>query len=248
MALFEIRDLKVVFGEETILRDISFDIRKGEVVTIMGESGCGKSVLVKTLVGLVKPNEGSIRFGGDPVHDLEERGWTDVRQRIGMLFQEGALFDSMTVYDNIAYALHERGETPESEIAALVSESLLSVSLPGIEHMYPRDLSGGMQKRVALARAVVMRPEVVIYDEPTEGLDPINVTRVNRLMLRLRDRLGITSIIVTHNMQSAFRISDRLILIGEGQVLYEGTPAGFEEVAGDPRLGPFLESSRVTLR
>ena len=248
VALFEIRELVKSFGDNHVLRGIDLDIHQGEVITIMGESGSGKSVLIKMLIGLIKADSGTITFDGEDVTDLKEREWTKVRKRVGMMFQEYALFDSMNVFDNVAYGLREQRLLPEDEIAERVAESLTSVSLPGIEEMSPKDLSGGMKKRVALARAIAVRPEVVLYDEPTEGLDPINVTRVDRLLLRLRDTLGITSVIVTHNMRSSFKISDRLALIHDGVIQLEGSPSEFMAYSSDPILSPFVGASRVTLK
>lgn len=248
MALFEIRGLVKSFGDNHVLRGIDLDIHKGEVLTIIGESGSGKSVLIKMLIGLIRADAGTITFDGEDVTNLQEREWTAVRRRIGMMFQEYALFDSMSVFDNVAYGLREQRLLPEPEIAERVAESLASVSLPGVEEMSPKDLSGGMKKRVALARAIAVRPEVVLYDEPTEGLDPINVTRVDRLLLGLRDRLGITSVIVTHNMRSSFKISDRLAMIHEGVIQLEGKPTDFYAYGSDPVLSPFVGASRVTLK
>lgn len=248
MPLFEVRELVKSFGDNHVLRGVDLDIHKGEVLTIMGQSGSGKSVLIKMLIGLIRADSGTISFDGENVTDLAEHDWTPVRRRVGMLFQEYALFDSMNVFDNVAYGLREQRLLPEPEIAERVAESLTSVSLPGIEHMSPKDLSGGMKKRVALARAIAVRPEVVLYDEPTEGLDPINVTRVDRLLLGLRDRLGITSVIVTHNMRSAFKVSDRLVMLHDGEVQLEGKPDEFRAYASDPVLSPFVGASRVTLK
>jgi phospholipid/cholesterol/gamma-HCH transport system ATP-binding protein len=205
MALFEVRGLRKAFGRQVVLNGLDIDIFAGEVITIIGESGSGKSILLKAMMGLIDVDAGSIRFDGDDVTGQTERQWTKTRRRIGMLFQESALFDSFTVFENVAYALRV-------------------VALPGIESMSPSDLSGGMRKRVALARAVAVRPEVVFYDEPAEGLDPINVTRVNRLLLGLQERLHVTSVVVTHNLKAAFAISDRLALIHDGVVAATGAP------------------------
>lgn len=242
MALFEIRDVAKSFSEEHVLHGVNLDIHSGEFLTIIGKSGSGKSLLVKSLIGLVVVDSGSITFDGMELTELTETQWVSVRRRIGMLFQESALFDSLNVIDNVAYALREQNVASEKEIAERVSEALTLVSLPGIEEMWPGDLSGGMRKRVALARAIALRPEVVIYDEPTEGLDPINVTRVNRLLQHLRKSLGITTIVVTHNMQSAFETSDRLAFIDQGEVVITGTPDAFRR-SQDPRLTDFIAAS-----
>ena len=243
MALIEVRGLKKAFGDVVVLDGVDLDIERGEFVTLMGVSGSGKSLLVKMLIGLLPADAGTIRFDGEDVTHLPEHEWTPVRRRIGMLFQEYALFDSMSVFDNVAYGLREQRLMPEPQIAERVKESLDSVSLPDSADLWPKELSGGMKKRVALARAIAMHPEVVFYDEPTEGLDPINVTRVDRLMLRLRAEKGITSVIVTHNMQSAFKISDRLIFLHDGQVALTGTPDELRARREDPRLRHFVEAS-----
>jgi len=239
MALFEVRRLVKSFGRHTVLDGLDLDIVAGEVVTIIGESGSGKSILLKAMMGLIEVDAGIIRFDGENVAGQNERDWTKTRRRIGMLFQESALFDSLNVYENVGYALREQTEMTEKEIESRVGETLALVGLPGIEAMSPSDLSGGMRKRVALARAVAVRPQVVFYDEPAEGLDPINVTRVNRLLLGLKDNLKVTSVVVTHNLKAAFAISDRLALIHDGTVAATGTPSAFLE-SEDPVIREFI--------
>lgn len=239
MALFEVRSLQKAFGQHVVLRALDIDIFAGEVITIIGESGSGKSILLKAMMGLIDVDAGSIRFDGEDVAGQTERRWTQTRRRIGMLFQESALFDSLTVFENVAYALREQTTMTEDEIGQRVAETLALVALPGIESMAPSDLSGGMRKRVALARAVAVRPEVVFYDEPAEGLDPINVTRVNRLLLGLQETLNVTSVVVTHNLKAAFAISDRLALIHDGAVAATGAPEAFLE-SDDPVVLEFI--------
>jgi len=239
MALLEVRGLRKAFGRHVVLNGLDIDIFDGEVVTIIGESGSGKSVLLKAMMGLLEVDEGSIRFDGEDVTGQTEQQWTQTRRRIGMLFQESALFDSLNVYENVAYGLREQTTMTEEEIATRVGETLTLVGLPGIETMAPADLSGGMRKRVALARAVAVRPEVVFYDEPAEGLDPINVTRVNRLLLGLQKSLNVTSVVVTHNLKAAFAISDRLALIHDGAVAATGAPDAFLE-SEDPVVREFI--------
>ena len=190
-------------------------------------------------MGLIEVDAGTIRFDGEDVTRQTERQWTQTRRRIGMLFQESALFDSLNVYENVGYALREQTTMTEEEIAKRVAETLALVDLPGIEGMAPSDLSGGMRKRVALARAVAVRPEIVFYDEPAEGLDPINVTRVNRLLLGLQKRLNVTSVVVTHNLKAAFAVSDRLALIHDGVVAATGAPEAFLE-SEDPVVREFI--------
>jgi phospholipid/cholesterol/gamma-HCH transport system ATP-binding protein len=229
MALIEVRGLKKAFDQQVVLNGLDLDIYAGEVVTIVGESGSGKSVLLKTMMGLIEVDGGTIRFDDRIVTGQVEREWIQTRRRIGMLFQESALFDSLNVYENVAYALREQTSMTEKEITKRVAETLALVGLAGIEGMAPSDLSGGMRKRVALARAIAVRPEIVFYDEPAEGLDPINVSRVNRLLLGLQKSLNVTSVVVTHNLKAAFAISDRLALIHDGEVAATGAPQGFLE-------------------
>ncbi len=244
MALFEIRGLRKRFGERWVLDGVDLDIRKGELITIIGVSGSGKSVLLKHLIGLLRADEGRIVFDGNDVSALTEREWVAVRKRIGMLFQESALFDSLTVRDNVAYGLREHRLLDEPKIAERVAQSLERVNLPGVQGMWPADLSGGMRKRVALARAIAMQPEVVLYDEPSEGLDPINVTRVYRLLDSLRKGLGVTTVVVTHNMQATFAVSDRIAFLHDGRVAHLGSPDELRR-SGDPRLAPFLKASEL---
>jgi len=248
MALFEVRGLKKAFGRNVVLDGLDLDIYAGEVITIVGESGSGKSILLKAMMGLVEPDAGTIRFDGEVVTGQTEQEWVATRQRIGMLFQESALFDSLDVFENVGYALREQTSMTDEEIAKRVAETLSLVALPGIEQMAPSDLSGGMRKRVALARAVAVRPEILFYDEPAEGLDPINVTRVNRLLLGLQESLNVTSVVVTHNLKAAFAISDRLALIHDGQVVATGAPETFLE-SEDPVVREFIgDRMRKVLR
>jgi phospholipid/cholesterol/gamma-HCH transport system ATP-binding protein len=244
VALFEIRGLEKRFDGRPVLAGIDLDIHRGELLTIIGKSGSGKSVLLKHLIGLMQADAGRIVFDGQDVTRLSERDWVRVRRRIGMLFQESALFDSLSVEDNVAYGLREHRVMGEPEIRERVAQSLGMVSLPGVQKMMPADLSGGMRKRVALARAIAMRPEVILYDEPTEGLDPINVTRVYRLLDTLRRELGITTVVVTHNMQAAFSVSERVAFLDEGRVAAIGTPDELKRWQ-DPRLDPFRKASEL---
>ena len=239
MALFEVRGLRKAFGRHVVLDGLDIDIFAGEIVTIIGESGSGKSILLKAMMGLLDVDEGTIRFDGADVAGQTEQEWMQTRRRIGMLFQESALFDSLDVYENVAYGLRVQTTMTEEEIATRVSETLALVGLAGIEKMAPSDLSGGMRKRVALARAVAVRPEIVFYDEPAEGLDPINVTRVNRLLLGLQKSLNVTSVVVTHNLKAAFAISDRLALIHDGAVAATGAPDAFLD-SEDPVVREFI--------
>ncbi len=239
MALVEFQGVRKAFGEKRVYEDLNLDIRRGESLTVIGGSGQGKSVMLKLLVGLLKPDGGSIVFDGQELVNKSEKSFQEVRKRIGMLFQGAALFDSLNVGDNVAYGVREHLHLNESEVAQRVRESLADVGLPGIEGMWPSDLSGGMKKRVGLARAIALRPEVLLYDEPTTGLDPINTTRINRLITKLKHSLKVTSVVVTHDMHSAFTVSDRIVMIHAGRVIFSGTP---DEVRAstDPRVHDFV--------
>ncbi len=238
--MIRVRELHKTFGELSVLRGVDLDIREGETLVIIGRSGSGKSVLVKHLLGLIKPDEGSIDMDGQEVTALSGRKLYALRRRFGYLFQGAALFDSLTVGENVGLGLRENTKLRESEIAAIVSEKLSLVGLEGVEDKKPSDLSGGMKKRVGLARAIAMDPDVVIYDEPTTGLDPIMADVINDLILDLQKRLEITSVVVTHDMVSAYKIADRIAMLFEGRIISAGTP---DEVRGteDPVLRQFIE-------
>ena len=237
----EVRGLRKSFGTNVVFDGLDLDVRRGEFMTLIGGSGSGKSLLLKSMLGLSPVDAGSILFEGDELLGDTDEGFRRARENVGMLFQASALFDSLDVYENIAYALRQRGERDEAMIDATVSDSLRLIGLPGIERMWPADLSGGMKKRVALARAVAVRPKVIFYDEPTEGLDPINVTRVNRLLLGLSRTLDATTVVVTHNMESAFSISDRVAMLFEGRIIGSGTPAEMRAVT-DRRVREFVDA------
>ena len=245
--LFELRGVNKSFGAHHVLRGLDLDVHQGEFLTLFGESGCGKSLVLKAMIGLQQMDEGTVTFDGVDVTRYGDTEWAPIRPRIGMLFQESALFDSLDVGENVAYGLREAGELGEEEIQARVAECLTLVGLEGIQKKWPADLSGGMKKRVALARATALRPEVLFYDEPTEGLDPVNVTRVNRLLLSLRKEFDITTVVVTHNMQSAFNISTRVAFLHDGVVALEGPPEDVR-ASGDRRLRDFLAASRDPVR
>ncbi|MEM6958823.1 MAG: ATP-binding cassette domain-containing protein [Myxococcota bacterium] len=240
--LFELRGIEKSFDGLSVLKGVDLDIHCQEVLTLIGLSGSGKSVLLKMLIGLIRPDAGTIRFDGERVETLSEQEWFAVRKRVGISFQEPALFDSMSVEDNVAYGLREHDQLAGGELTTRVSDSLTQVGLPGIEAMAPASLSGGMRKRVGIARAVAMRPEALIYDEPTEGLDPINVTRVSNLMLGLRSALDITTIVATHNMKAAFDTSDRIAFLHEGKIACAGSPDAL--IAKHPQaMASFVEKA-----
>jgi phospholipid/cholesterol/gamma-HCH transport system ATP-binding protein len=225
-----------------IYEHLDLSIHRGKVLTIVGGSGVGKSVMLKMLIGLLRPDRGVVLFDGQEVGKMSARELSVLRQRIAMLFQGGALFDSQDVRDNVAYGLEEhfRYKMTKQEIDERVAWALELVGLPGIQAMWPADLSGGMKKRVALARAIAVRPEVVLYDEPTTGLDPINTARVNHLIMGLQQKLNITSVVVTHDMKSAFTISDEMAMVQGGRIIASG-PADMFLGTTDPRVQHFIE-------
>ncbi len=240
--LIRFRDVYKAFGPKEVYRGLMLAVERGEVLTIVGGSGVGKSVMLKMLIGLLKPDHGSIVFDNQEVTTMNERKLSDVRRRIAMLFQSGALFDSINVGDNVAYGLDEHFHYTMSkrEIKERVEWALGLVGLPGIEEMRPADLSGGMRKRVALARAIALQPEVLLYDEPTTGLDPINTARVNHLIMGLQRTLNITSIVVTHDMKSVFEIADKVAMVHSGRIICHGTVDEFRS-SRDPRVADFIE-------
>ena len=247
--MLEIDDVSVQFGPQPVLRNISLTIPAGETLVILGESGCGKTVLLKTLIGLVRPTRGEVRFEGQSLNRMTERQLATIRTRYGFVFQGAALFDSLTIADNIAFPLREHTRIGEREIAEIVESLLLEVGLPrSAARKKPVQLSGGMRKRAGLARALALDPPLVLYDEPTTGLDPIMSDVINELILRVRAREGVTSIVVTHDMQTARKVADRIIMLyplprldaGEPQIVFEGTPEELDSTR-DPRIRQFVE-------
>jgi phospholipid/cholesterol/gamma-HCH transport system ATP-binding protein len=241
-ALISFHGVRKAFGPKVVYAGLDLEVMRGEVLTIVGGSGVGKSVMLKMLIGLLKPDRGSVKFDGEEVTQMSETQLSMVRRRIAMLFQSGALFDSLTVGENVAYGLEEHfreSMTPEQR-AERVAWALGLVDLPGIEHMRPADLSGGMRKRVGLARAIAVQPEVLLYDEPTTGLDPINTARVNHLIMGLQQKLHITSIVVTHDMKSVFTVSDRVAMVHSGRIIAIGNTDEFQSMK-DPRVADFIQ-------
>ena len=224
MALIELRNVSKSFGPQVVLNRLSLSINAGESIVIIGASGSGKSVMLKHIVGLLKPDQGEIWFAGQRIDNLPERDLMKVRTRFGFLFQMGALFDSETVDANVAFPLVEHTKKSAAEIAEIVHHKLAMVGLRGIGAKMPAELSGGQKKRVALARAIALDPEVILYDEPTTGLDPIRSDVINELIVKLQKRLKVTSIVVTHDMQSAFKVGDRIVMLYEGKLIFDGTP------------------------
>jgi phospholipid/cholesterol/gamma-HCH transport system ATP-binding protein len=242
--IIEVSDLHLAFGKNQVFSGVSLDVHRGEVLTLVGGSGCGKSVLLKTVLRLVHWQRGSVSVDGVDISDFDEDQMIDVRRKVGMVFQNGALFDSLTVYENIAYPLRERGIEEEAQIGTRVAEVLEMVGLPGVEPKMPAQLSGGMRKRVALARAIAEAPRVLLYDEPTTGLDPINVRRISELILDLNERLDITSLVVTHDLASAFMVSDRLAMIADRRIIEVGATEAFRK-SPNPTVQQFLSAMQL---
>lgn len=232
-AIVEIQSLSVQFGDQMVLRDINLQIPPGQTLVLLGESGCGKTVLMKSIIGLVRPHRGRVLFDQHDIHKLTDRQLSYLRQRFGFVFQNAALFDSMTVGQNVAFPLRQHGQFSPVQIREMVVSQLWEVGLPeSVLFKKPAELSGGMRKRVGLARALAMNPELIMYDEPTTGLDPIMSDVINELIIRTRRRNPVTSIVVTHSMNTARKVSDRIIMLmpltrlgpGESQIIFDGTP------------------------
>jgi phospholipid/cholesterol/gamma-HCH transport system ATP-binding protein len=237
--MIEIRNLQKSFGALRVLDGVDFSIEKGEAVTIIGVSGGGKSVLLKHLIGLITPDAGEIHIDGQNIAGMNERQLLKVRRKFGMLFQGAALFDSLTVEDNVGFLLRREGRTPAPEIARRVGEVLELIGLEGTQKKMPAELSGGMRKRVGLARALVYRPEIVLYDEPTTGLDPIAADSINQLIIRVVETLHVTSVAVTHDMGSARRISQRILMLHEGRIYADQKPEDIFK-SNDPVIHRFV--------
>lgn len=222
--MIEIAHLHKSFGNNVILNDLNLTIKEGETKVIIGRSGTGKSVLLKNIIGILRPDAGSIKISGTEVTTLNERDYNKIRMRMGMVFQGGALFDSMNVAENVAFVLDEFMSVDKKTVRAKVERCLGMVGLSGIEEMMPSELSGGMRKRVSLARVLCMEPRIIFYDEPTTGVDPITSDVINNLIVDLRHKLKVTSIVVTHDMNSAYKVADNIVMLYHGQVVAEGTP------------------------
>ncbi|MCA9400802.1 MAG: ABC transporter ATP-binding protein [Candidatus Omnitrophica bacterium] len=222
--MIEITNLYKSFGNKNILNGLNLTVRRGETKVIIGRSGAGKSVLLKNIVGLLRPDQGSIKINDTEVTQLSERQYNRIRMEIGMVFQGGALFDSMNIGENVAFVLNEFMDLDEKTVEDRVADALAMVGLKGIEAMMPSQLSGGMKKRVSLARVLCMEPQIILYDEPTSEVDPITADAINNLIVEMRDKLKVTSIVVTHDMSSAYKVADTISMFYHGQVIAEGTP------------------------
>ena len=246
--LVRVKNLTRVFGRQRVLRDISLDIPPGQTLVLLGESGCGKTVLMKSIIGLIRPSKGQVLFDGNDINRLNQQQLSKIRLRFGFVFQNAALFDSMTIGQNVAFPLRQFGRYNNDQIREMVLSRLSEVGLPdNVVHKKPAELSGGMQKRVGLARALVMNPEIIMYDEPTTGLDPIMSDVINELILRTCNRNPVTSIVVTHDMNTAKKVADRIVMLmpeprldpDESQIIFDGTVAELEQ-SRDRRVQQFI--------
>lgn len=235
-----LEEVHKAFGAQKILRGFTLEVNEGEIVTVIGPSGSGKSTTLKTIIGLLEPEAGEVWVDGQNVHRLDSDALYDLRRNVGYVFQFAALFDSMTVGENVAMGLRRIPGVTRDEIHERVADALVRVDLEGAEGKYPAELSGGMRKRAGLARAISLNPKYLLYDEPTTGLDPVTVTVVDRLILRMREELGVTSLVITHDIESAYRISDRVAMLYEGRVLESGTPAEIRD-SENPLVRAFIE-------
>ena len=242
--MIRIKNVSKYFGKKAALKNISLDINDGETLAIIGGSGSGKSTLLRLMIGLIQPSEGEIWIGDDEISTMSEDELTRVRLKMGMVFQYSALFDSMTVGDNVAFGLVEHTDYPEDKIKAIVKEKLKQVGLEGVEHLMPNELSGGMKKRVSLARALAFEPEIIFYDEPSSGLDPITTTKIDELIISTQKALGVTSVVVTHDMASACRIANRIAMVYQGDLIALDTVDNFRRLP-DPRVQEFFAGVRI---
>jgi phospholipid/cholesterol/gamma-HCH transport system ATP-binding protein len=238
--MIEVRELKKSFGPQPTLDGVSFGIEKGDSLVIIGRSGCGKSVLLKHIIGLLQPDSGRVVIDGEDITQMNERDLIRVRSKFGMVFQGAALFDSMSVAENVSFALRRQQKFTEKEITQKVAEALEMVELPGVEKKKPSELSGGMRKRVGLARAIIYQPEIVLYDEPTTGLDPIVSDSIDKLIIRVTESLKVTTVVVTHDMRSARRVGRRIVMLHNKRIYVTGTPDDIF-TSNDPVVKQFID-------
>lgn len=242
--MIKLVDVHKSFGKQQVLRGIHLDIEDGKTTVIIGKSGGGKSVLLKHIIGLLQPDSGQVLIDDVDITKLNDKGLNEIRKKFGMLFQEAALFDSMTVGENVAFPLREHTKLKEEEIGEIVADRLRDVGLTGIEQKLPSELSGGMRKRVGLARAIAMHPQIVLFDEPTTGLDPVMTEAINQLIMETQNKLHLTCIVISHDLGSIFKISDKIAMLYEGEIIAYGTP---DEIKSSPNpvIVQFLSGSTV---
>lgn len=243
-AVISLRQLNITFGTHTVLDNIDLDVYKGETLAVLGPSGTGKSTVLRSMIGLLEPNGGQILIQGEDVSGLDEDGWNRLRMKMGMVFQYSALFDFLTVGENVAFGLRQHTDKSDEEIQGIVTQMLDLVGLPGTQDLYPAELSGGMKKRVGLARAIAVNPEIVLYDEPTAGLDPIMSRNISRLIKKTQEQLHVTSVLVTHDMQSAFYAADRVAMLYEGHIVAIGTAEEMKN-STNPIVKAFIEGREI---
>lgn len=243
-AVISLRQLNITFGTHTVLDNIDLDVYKGETLAVLGPSGTGKSTVLRSMIGLLEPNGGQIFIQGEDVSGLDEDGWNRLRMKMGMVFQYSALFDFLTVGENVAFGLRQHTDKSNEEIQGIVTQMLDLVGLPGTQNLYPAELSGGMKKRVGLARAIAVNPEIVLYDEPTAGLDPIMSRNISRLIKKTQEQLHVTSVLVTHDMQSAFYAADRVAMLYEGHIVAIGTAEEMKN-STNPIVKAFIEGREI---
>ena len=244
MKMIEVIDVHKNFGSHQVLRGVNLSVEKGESLTVIGGSGSGKSVLIKHIIGLLFPDKGRVVIEGQVLNELDETGLNELRKKFGMLFQMAALFDSLTVGENVGFSLRQHTKLSDREIRKLATEKLALVGLKDVEDKMPSELSGGMKKRVGLARAIAMDAAIILYDEPTTGLDPITADAINDLIVDLRKKLGVTSVAITHDMQSAYKISDRIAMLYKGEIVETGTPDQIRNTT-NPIVRQFITGSAV---
>ena len=243
-AVISLRQLNITFGTHTVLDNIDLDVYKGETLAVLGPSGTGKSTVLRSMIGLLEPNGGQIFIQGEDVSGLDEDGWNRLRMKMGMVFQYSALFDFLTVSENVAFGLRQHTDKSDEEIQGIVTQMLDLVGLPDTQDLYPAELSGGMKKRVGLARAIAVNPEIVLYDEPTAGLDPIMSRNISRLIKKTQEQLHVTSVLVTHDMQSAFYAADRVAMLYEGHIVAIGTAEEMKN-STNPIVKAFIEGREI---
>ena len=243
-AVISLRQLNITFGTHTVLDNIDLDVYKGETLAVLGPSGTGKSTVLRSMIGLLEPDGGQIFIQGEDVSGLDEDGWNRLRMKMGMVFQYSALFDFLTVGENVAFGLRQHTDKSDEEIQGIVTQMLDLVGLPGTQDLYPAELSGGMKKRVGLARSIAVNPEIVLYDEPTAGLDPIMSRNISRLIKKTQEQLHVTSVLVTHDMQSAFYAADRVAMLYEGHIVAIGTAEEMKN-STNPIVKAFIEGREI---